>query len=185
MREAWFYHLLILGKGSMRIRLIFAALFGVSALLWAEDTRSKVEKHPAFDRLKTLAGKWDGTEEKSGKSVPSNARFQIISDGSTIMGWLNEGMADEMATVFHMDGKQVMATHYCSAHNQPRLVLDWGGDPHKLTFKFKDGTNIGPNDGHMQAVTFTLIDSDHHTEDWVYLDKGKEYNAHFKFERKR
>ena len=167
----------------MQIRTTLIALFGITALVSAEDTRSKIEKHPAFDRMKTLSGKWEGTAEEHGKSIPSNARFQIISDGSALMGWLNEGKADEMATVFHMDCKDLMATHYCSAHNQPRLVLDWGGDPNKLTFKFKDGTNIGPNDGRMHAVTFTIVDSDHHTEDWVYLDKGKEYNAHFKFKR--
>ncbi len=121
---------------------------------------------------------------ENGKAMPTNARFQLISDGSALMAWLNESIADEMVTMFHMDGKGLMATHYCAAHNQPPLVLVSGGDPDKLVFKFKDGTNIAPGAGHMHQVTFLINAPDRHAEDWVYIDKGKETTAHFDFKRK-
>src|SRR6266446_10274627 len=117
----------------MRIRNALPVILALSpvALLLAE-TRSKVTSNPAFDKMKTLVGKWEGSAMEDGKALPTNARFQLISDGSALMGWLNEGIADEMVTMFHMDGSDLMATHYCSAHNQPRMILASGGDPNKL-----------------------------------------------------
>jgi hypothetical protein len=169
----------------MRIRnalLVILALSSVALLL--AETRSKIATNPAFDKMKSLVGKWEGSAMEDGKAIPTNARFQLISDGSAVMGWLNEGIADEMVTMFHMDGSDLMATHYCSAHNQPRMILASGGDPNKLVFKFKDGTNIGPDAGHMQQVAFVIDAPNHHTEDWTYLEKGKETVAHFDFHRK-
>ena len=118
---------------------------------------------------------------ENGKTLPTSARFQLVSDGSALMAWLNEGIADEMVTMFHMDGKALMATHYCAAHNQPRMVLVLGGDPNKLVFKFKDGTNIEPGAGRMNQVTLVIDAPDDHAEEWVYLDKGSETTAHFDF----
>jgi hypothetical protein len=169
----------------MRIRnalLVILALSSVGLLL--AETRSKIATNPAFDKMKSLVGKWEGSAMEDGKAIPTNARFQLISDGSAVMGWLNEGVADEMLTMFHMDGSDLMATHYCSAHNQPRMILASGGDPNKLVFKFKDGTNIGPDAGHMQQVAFVIDAPNHHSEDWTYLEKGKETVAHFDFHRK-
>ena len=170
----------------MRIGNLSPILLLLVSLGWlgAEEPRAKIEANPAFEKMKNLAGKWGGSAMEKGKAQPTNARFQLISDGSAVMGWLNEGIADEMVTMFHMDGKDLMATHYCAAHNQPRMVLVNGGDPNKLTFKFKDGTNIAPGAGHMNQVTFVIDGPGHHAEDWVYLDKGKETTAHFDFKRK-
>lgn len=61
--------------------------------------------------------------------------------------------------MFHPDRSDPMATHYCAAHNQPRVILVSGGDPNKLVFKFKDGTNIDPGAGHMNQVAFTAARS--------------------------
>src|SRR5947207_3861289 len=108
----------------MRIRnalLVILALSSVVLLL--AETRSKIATNPAFDKMKSLAGKWEGSAMEDGKAIPTTAHFQLISDGSVLMGWLNEGIADEMVTMFHVDGSDLMATHYCSAHNQPRMIL--------------------------------------------------------------
>ena len=169
----------------MRIRNALLVIFALSSVgLLLAETRSKIATNPAFDKMKSLVGKWEGSAMEDGKAIPTNARFQLISDGSAVMGWLNEGVADEMVTMFHMDGSDLMATHYCSAHNQPRMILASGGDPNKLVFKFKDGTNIGPDAGHMLQVAFVIDAPNHHSEDWTYLEKGKETVAHFDFHRK-
>jgi hypothetical protein len=165
-------------------KTLFTVLVFGSVTLFAEETRSKVASNPAFDKMKALAGKWEGTAEEGGKKIPTNARFQLIADGSVLMGWLNEGIADEMVTMFHPDGSDLMATHYCAAHNQPRMVLVAGGDPNKLTFKFKDGTNIDPAAGHMNQVAFIIDAPNHHAEEWTYVQKGQETVARFDFHRK-
>jgi hypothetical protein len=167
----------------MRIAKIILLLL-VSTAVGLAQTRSKVAANPAFDKMKTLVGSWAGSAEEDGKQIPTNARFQMISDGSALMAWLNERTSDEMVTMFHPDGAALMATHYCAAHNQPRMVLVRGGDPNKLVFKFKDGTNIAPGAGHMNQVAFVFDKPDHHIEEWTYLEKGKETTAHFDFHRK-
>jgi hypothetical protein len=65
--------------------------------------------------------------------------------------------------------------HYCSAHNQPRIVLASDSDLNRLIFKFKDGTNIGPDSGHMQQVTFIFNGANHHVEEWTYVQNGKHF----------
>ena len=167
----------------MQIAKITLLLLGSTAILFGE-TRSKVAANPAFEKMKTLAGSWKGSAEEGGKQLPANARFQIISDGSVLMAWLNERSADEMVTMFHPDGTNLMATHYCAAHNQPRMVFVQGRDPNKLVFDFKDGTNIDPDGGHMNSVAFIFDKPNHHIEEWTYIEKGKETTARFDFHRK-
>jgi hypothetical protein len=168
----------------LRIMKVLLLLICSTALLFGE-TKSRVVPNPAFDKMKTLVGSWEGSAEEGGQQIPTNARFQLISLGSALMGWLGERTSDEMGTMFHPDGDDLMATHYCAAHNQPRMVLVRGGDPNKLVFKFKDGTNIDPETGHMNQVVFIFDQPDHHVEEWTYLEKGKQMTGRFDFHRTR
>ena len=157
-----------------------------TALVFADEHKSSVTANPQFDKMKTLDGSWVGAFVESGKEYPATSRFQTVSDGSALMAWLGEGTPEEMVTIFHMDGQNLMGTHYCAAHNQPRFVAVPGGDPDRVVFQFKDGTNIGAHDGHMKGVTFIFDGPDHHMEDWTYVDKqGKESTSRFDFKRKK
>jgi hypothetical protein len=167
-----------------RIILLTTFVFGSVALLVAEEKLSKVASSPAYDKMKTLVGSCEGAANEHGQQLPTNARFQLISDGSALAGWLAEGTPHEMVTMFHLDGDQLMATHYCSAHNQPRMVLVMDGDGNRLVFKFKDGTNIQPDAGHMNQISFVFDGPNHHIEEWTYLQDGKEDTTRFDFRRK-
>lgn len=172
----------------MTIRITALTILAVASaaiLIRAEEKQSKIEKSPAYDKMKTLVGSWEGKINEGGKEVTASARVKMMSDNSVVAHWLGEDSPHEMLTMFHMDGKDVMATHYCAAHNQPRMVLVSGGDPNRLVFKFKDGTNIGPNDGHMRQVAFVFDGNDHHIEEWTYRDNGKEFTSKFDFKRKQ
>jgi hypothetical protein len=167
-------------------RIAFLLVLVLTALAApADEKKSAIAPNASYDKMKTLNGAWVGTVSEGGKQFPTNTRFQMVSDGSALMGWLNEGTADEMITVFHMDGQDLMATHYCAAHNQPRMVAVPGSDPNRVVFKFKDGTNIGPNDGHMEQVAFVFDGPDHHIEEWTYLENGKLSTTKFDFQRKK
>lgn len=168
-----------------KISLLLLVVMLASAAL-ADEHKSAIAPNASFDKLKALDGGWVGTFAEGGKEYPATTRFMIVSDGSAIMAWLAEGTPEEMVTIFHMDGNELMATHYCGAHNQPRFIAVPDGKPNQVVFKFKDGTNIGPHDGHMQSVTFTFDGSDHHMEDWGYVDAhGTVTTAHFDFKRKK
>jgi len=102
--------------------------------------------------------------------------------GSALMSEIHAQGKDDMITMFHLDGNRLLMTHYCGAGNQPRMKAV-ASDAKSVSFEFVDGTNIAPRDGHMQHVTFTQPDADHHTEDWVFLDHGKELKELFRLER--
>ncbi len=168
-----------------RTAVVLLLLLALAPALLGED-KSAMAPSPLFDKMKTLDGAWVGSEIESGKEYSTNTRFLMVADGSTLMSWLNEGTSDEMITIFHMDGSKLMATHYCAARNQPRMVAVPGRDPNRVVFDFKDGTNIGPNDGHMQQVAFIFDGPDHHIEEWTYLDNhGKLSTGRFDFRRKK
>jgi hypothetical protein len=140
--------------------------------------------NPVFDKLKTLAGSWEGTMKDYGKEMPATTMFKMVSGGSVLMNILAEGKPHEMVTMFHLDGKEVVATHYCAAMNQPRFKAVPGAI-NQVVFEFTDGTNIAANDGHMQKIIFTFDGPDHHVEEWVYRDKGKDSTGTFDFKRKK
>jgi hypothetical protein len=160
--------------------------FAISLAALGDEHTSAVAPNAAFDKMKTLDGAWEGNMIEGGKKYPSTTRFQMVSDGSVLMDWLAEGKPMEMVTMFHMNGDELMATHYCAAHNQPRFVAVPGADPNRVVFKFKDGTNISSHHGHMQEVTFIFDGPNHHLEEWTYLDeKGKSSTSQFDFQRKK
>ena len=146
---------------------------GVAGAQDHEMHMSKVTDTPQWESLKSLVGEWDGYHVEAGKKLPTHISIRMTGDGSAVMHWIDAGTPHEMVTMFHMDKDSLMATHYCSAHNQPRFVAEPSTDPKKVVFAFKDGTNIRPGDGHMASLALTLVDADHHNEDWGYDMGGK------------
>jgi hypothetical protein len=137
-----------------------------------------------FARLKSLAGQWQGTSTESGKEVPVSTLFRVVSDGSALLNDLMRGTPHEMITMFHIDGNDLMATHYCAAHNQPRFLMAPSANPKVIDFEFKDATNLAsPATPHMVRVKFTFVDANHHIEDWTFLANGQKTTRRFDFHR--
>ena len=138
-----------------------------------------------FERLKSLAGEWQGMTNEGGKNFPVTTSFRVVSDGSALLNDLMGGTPHEMITMFHMDGRDLMATHYCAAHNQPRFLMAPPSDAKVLDFKFKDATNLSSQGSpHMVQVKFTFVDANHHIEDWTFLANGQKTTRRFDFHRK-
>ena len=161
------------------------ALFAAGALLGSTLFAAPPEsKHQAeFDKLKSLEGAWEGTTS-DGK--PAHLSYTVTSMGSAVMESIDhEGMPGMMITMYHLDGDNLMMTHYCSAGNQPRMRLI-STTPNSITFKMFDATNLASdNEGHMSGLTMTWQDKDHITADWTYSKDGKEqHHGIFKLSRK-
>jgi len=144
---------------------------------------STVAQSPEWERLKTLVGHWEGTMAEGGQSMPATVEIRMTGDGSAIMHVLGKDSPYEMVTMIHPDGKRLLATHYCAAHNQPRMALVPSAKPNQVAFDFVDGTNIAPGDLHMRSVVFTFTDADHHEEAWT--SSGESKPALFAFTRKK
>lgn len=144
---------------------------------------SVIPQTPEWQKLKTLVGEWDGLAEAGGKSVPATLEVRMTGDGSAIMHVMGKNTPYEMMTVFHPDGKRLLATHYCAAHNQPRLALVPSKAADQIAFEFVDGTNIGPGEEHINGVVFTFVDADHHEAAWTNSTSSD--RAVFKYTRKK
>jgi hypothetical protein len=141
------------------------ALISLSTLAFAQSDAQK-----SFDKLKTLAGSWQGAYE--GK--PMEATLRVTSMGNAIVHEMKGSGPDDPITMFYLDGDRLLLTHYCDAGNRPRMVGKMSPDGKTLEFDFLDVGNYSSSQGgHMQHAVFTFIDADHHTEDWTFMLEGK------------
>jgi hypothetical protein len=173
-------HTLIRKYALLALALSPAGLLAQMSSTQPEAAKQKDMQHiaapdsPEWRQLRSLVGHWQGAVTEDGKKSPTTLEIRMTGDGSAIMHLLDKDTSHEMVTMIHPDGQTLLATHYCSAHNQPRMQLIAAPGPNQIAFRFKDGTNIGPGDGHMVGLIFTFIDADHHDETWIYEDHGRE-----------
>ena len=156
------------------------ALFGVFAFCAAHSTGQEKAAHgsmvtstPQWEKVKTLIGEWEGYVTEGGKKITTRVSVRMTGDDSAVMHWMGAGTPEEMITMFHMDKTELLATHYCAAHNQPRMRAVPSSRSTQVAFEFKDGTNIRPGDGYMKQLAITFVDADHHNETWGYDNNGK------------
>jgi hypothetical protein len=160
---------------SLRIVLSLTLLFAATFTL-AETSAQKT-----FAQMKALEGQWQG-KDATGKAIAVD--FRDTAGGSALMSEIQGHGPEHMVSMIHMDGPdRLMLTHYCGAGNQPRMNATTSADGKTITFEFFDGTNIGDS-GHMQRVVFTIVDANHHTEDWTFnAGAGKEMKEFFDLHR--
>lgn len=168
----------------MRI-IVFAVIITVVAVALAGGAPPTSGKSlPAFEKLKTLVGTWQGKDEE-GK--PVTISYKIVSAGTTLMETLDMAENKEaMITVYHPDGNKVMMTHYCSMGNQPRMrATALSKDGMKLNFKLVDVSNLASKtENYMHGLAFTFKDADHFSQEWTMLMEGKtEHPSMFEFTR--
>ena len=133
-----------------------------------------------FDPLKKLAGTWEG---KTADGKPVSITLQVVSDGSALM---ELDPVENMVTMFHPDNDRLLMTHYCSAHNQPRMQAEVSPDGKRFTFNFLDATNLAkPDAGHMHRMILTIEDANHMTQQWFFLGGSKELTETFTLVRKQ
>jgi hypothetical protein len=129
---------------------------------------------PAFERFKALAGEWvaaeDGEMVKKGQLV---ARYRVTAGGTAVVEELFPGQHHAMDTVYYMDGKELVLTHYCMNGNQPRMRAK-GGSSSTVEFAFDGGSNIDPkHTAHMHQATFDFVGPDELRATWTEYEHGK------------
>ncbi len=137
-----------------------------------------------FDAVKSLAGSWTATGLMDGKPGTFKMQYKVTSAGHAVEETIMQGGPSEMVSVYFMDGPQLMMTHYCALGNQPRMKLTESKQG-KLKFTMVDATGMkSPQDPHMGALTLTIKDKDHFTQEWVhFLPNGKQEPVVFTYSR--
>jgi hypothetical protein len=159
-----------------RTRTLILAAIALSAACAVAQT----EAEKAFAAIKNMPGTWEGTSVEG----PVKVNFKVTGGGSSIISEIVG--KEDMVSMIHMDGpNRLLLTHYCAMGNQPRMEATVSPDGKTFTFNYIDATNLAtPDAGHMQRMILTLLDDNHHTEEWVFADHGKEHKVVFDLHRK-
>ncbi|HZN61328.1 MAG TPA: hypothetical protein VFC90_02875 [Planctomycetota bacterium] len=146
----------------------------------AQETEKKEKKsHPGLERLKKLVGTWQADTKQMGKV---NVTYRVVSGGSTVMETIMPGQPHEMVTMYHLDGDDLVLTHYCAIGNQPRMKAQKDSKEGTLDFRCVGGSNMKcDTDAHMHSAFFTFKDDDNFTAEWGLMKDGKPDHA-MKFE---
>ena len=155
------------------------ALLLVAASLPADKTKSE----EAFDRLATLKGEWRGEQE----GVKISLIYTLTANGSALMEEFRPESGAVMITMFTVDGDHLIATHYCSAKNQPQMMTSAITNVQKpLAFSLARISGLkSPDDWHNTGLTVIREDNDHLTQEWTYQSKGKSGKRIFRYARVR
>ena len=163
----------------------------VAVLALATLALAQSDAKQSFDKLKTLAGSWQGhmttvppQAEIEGKAMKVTLR--VTSMGNVLMHEMTGAeRPDDPITMLYLDGDRLLLTHYCDAGNRPRMVGRLSPDGKTAEFDFLDvAGNL--EYGHMQHAKFTFVDADHHSEEWTFLSPGdKPVRAHMDLQREK
>lgn len=131
----------------------------------------------AFEHLKALEGTWVDPDGAFGPKGAVAATYRVTGGGTTVVETFPVGSKEEMVTVYHKDGDDLVLTHYCSAGNQPRMrARRFAGNV--LAFEFDGGTNIDPKvTSHMHAATIEFLGPDEIRSTWQNWSNGARDHA--------
>ena len=143
-----------------------------------EDRAKAAAAKPAapskLDIIKKLSGDWleVGPDGKTTGKIIST--YHVTAGGSAVEETLFRGTDHERITLYHMDGDDLVLTHYCVAGNQPRMKAEKQAEPNKLVFNCAGGTNMkSENDEHMHHAAITWKDDNHIHSEWLEFKDGQ------------
>ena len=160
----------------------------------AQKPAAQSDAQKSFATMKSLAGEWEGpvtvpeVPQMSGGKM--HASMRVTSRGHVLVHEFQEAGTpldatkyDHPVTMLYVDGEQFTLVHYCDAGNRPRMTGKMSPDGKTIEFEFVEVTGKNLNQ-HMHHAVFTIIDANHHTEDWTFMMNDKPIHAHFDLQRK-
>jgi hypothetical protein len=183
--------------------MLSLAVLSLSTMAFAQSGPSDAQKssvapalseaQKSFATMKSLAGEWEGPvsvpempEMSGGK--PMHVSLRVTSRGNVLVHEMQEAGTpldatkyDHPVTMFYVDGDQFTLVHYCDAGNRPRMTGRMSPDGKTVEFELKDIS--GSTEMHMHHSVITLIDANHHLEDWTFMMGDKPIHAHVDLHR--
>jgi hypothetical protein len=156
---------------------------GFVFFIWASLSGAEEKKtvpyvgSEAFQRIKTLAGVWEGTHAmgKDEKEEKVKVEYHVTSGGNAVVEKLFADTPHEMVSVYH-DNKngQLAMTHYCMLPNRPEMILT-SADQNSLNMTLAENSDIDvAKETHMHSLTISFLDPNHITQKWTGFEGGKE-----------
>jgi hypothetical protein len=151
-----------------------ALALGACLLATVAQPADPVPDHKAaFERLKTLAGTWQGHHTTS-DGPPMEVDYRLTGNGTALVERLFAGSHHEMTSVYYLAAGELVLTHYCAMGNQPRMKLVAGGNDGDLKFDFVGGTNLDVGTStHIHGGRIAIAAADRFDADWHVWSQGK------------
>jgi hypothetical protein len=159
---------------SITIVILLGLVLGPLAAYAGEHQKPIVTHSADFDRMKDLAGAWEG-EADMGKGMETiKATYELTSAGNAIVERLFVGQPHEMVTVYHDFRGKLSMTHYCSLGNQPHMDLMKSSESAMMFVLSRKNPNLASvKETHMHALRISLDGRDGITQTWTLYEKGK------------
>lgn len=126
----------------------------------------------SFDGMKKLVGVW---RQADNPASPLRIRFSLTAGDTVVVEEWMRGSQPHSLTLYHRDGKDVIATHYCPQGNQPRLASLPPTAAKVLRFGFRDATDLDPaHEAHLVALAFNLSNEGKIARSETYRQAGKD-----------
>jgi hypothetical protein len=181
---------------SVALIWMFNLAFAQSDIQKSSDKAAPSDAQKSFTILKSLAGTWQGPvsvdppQSQMDNGKPIQISLRVTSRGNSLVHEMKEAGSpddptryDHPVTMFYLDNDRLLLTHYCDAGNRPRMVARTSADGKRIEFDFLDVAGSTEH-GHMSHGVFTIIDANHHTEDWTFQITGnKSIRAHMDLQR--
>ena len=152
---------------------VAAAVLMLPAAVQASD---ELTAEQAFERLKALAGAWEGSASGEGAEAAAEAdatdkvvhEFEVTASGHVLMERMGPDTEYEMVNMYHLDGSDLVLTHYCSSGNQPKMRFNAATSaPNRLVFDFDGGTNLETTPSHIHSAEIRLEGKDRIDSAWM------------------
>lgn len=152
--------------------VLATAVLAVAGLASAGEKPAAIDAQAAFEKLKALEGSWIASAEGFEETVDHEIR--VTAAGSVVVETMMAGSDHEMVNMYHLDGEDLVVTHYCATGNQPTMRLDLTkATATELPFVFTGGTNIEETAHHIHDAVLTLREDGSVVAKWVSYAGGE------------
>jgi hypothetical protein len=178
----------------MNRRIIFSLTLASLSVAYGARAQEKVSQEKkespaaaAFDKFAHLTGEWVGKGMHGDEKHEVRVVYKVTSGGSAVVETIDPDGNHEMITVIHLDGEDLVLTHYCMLGNQPHMKANPNAGDDKVAFEFVNATNMhSDKEMHMHSVTYHFLDKDTLKTEWTNFNEGKEAGkAVFELKRKK
>jgi len=139
-----------------------------------EKYKGAVTHSKEFERMKELAGDWEGTTDMGKGLVTIKATYELTSGGSAILERLFVGSPEEMVTVYYDFNGTLTMTHYCMLGNQPHMKLKNAGERYVEFILSENNHGLASlNESYMHGLKISFDGKDSITHTWVLYEEGK------------
>src|SRR5689334_11531769 len=118
---------------------IFALGLLASTMVFAADMAPMPKGSAEFERIKQLAGRWNGTAHGDNNMPGMSVEYKVTGGGSAVEERLFPGTPHEMVSMYYDENGKLTMTHYCMIGNRPKMTLESASPTQIVLNLSKDG----------------------------------------------